>query len=262
MSKLNYNRKTFLSREELGREQLFRDDMAFSKILLTAITKGWGIVSSQKGSSSTELRVTADTNPGTVRISPGYIVSKDKNLVTVPEIRYLSVPETGAPYYVILSHAYVNYEDGYVSVDVSGNLNGLNTDFFSVLRGQGTQAPVNVRFVKEDGSEALNNGIYEVVEVLTGNSAVINSYASLVAEQNLRMIVLGTLPIGGVFSEEQLVGLYSYDRYDSSKLLTPSENGGVPAYVEDIDFPIAKVVNNGGVITVSEEETLRKYWTI
>ena len=61
---------------------------------------------------------------------------------------------------------------------------------------------------------------------------------------------------------QQKEGLYSYDRYNASKLLTESVNGGPPAYVQDIEFLLAKVVNNNGVITVSDQDTLRKYWTI
>ena len=262
MSKLNYNRRTFLSKEELQKSQEFLSELGFCKTLLMGITKSWGIVSSAGGSSSTELRVTADSNPGTIKIAPGYIVTKNKQLITVPEIRYLEVPNNGIPYYVFLAYDIVHWEDGYVSVDVNANLNGLNTDFLNVLRGQGSQAPISIKFEKEDGSDPLNNGIYEVVDVVNGTSAIINSYNSLVAEQNLKMVVLGTLPIGTNFSDEQKEGLYSYDRYNASKLLTESVNGGPPAYVQDIEFLLAKVVNNNGVITVSDQDTLRKYWTI
>jgi hypothetical protein len=262
MSKINYNRKTFLSKEELQRSQNFLSDLAFSKTLLMGITKNWGIVSGKRDAASQELRVTVDTNPGSIKIAPGYLVDRNHNLITVPGINQLPVPETGESYYVILSHDTVNWEVGTVSVDSSGNLNGVNTEFLAVLRGQGTQAPVNIRFVKEDGSETLNNGVYEVVEVINDTSAVINSYNSVAAEQNLKMIVVGTLPIGVNFTADQLKGLYTYDSYDRTKLLTVSVSGGLPAYTEGIDFPIAKVVNNNGVISVSDQDTLRKYWTI
>lgn len=263
MSKLNYNRKTFLSKEELQREQLFRSDESMCKILLMSITKTWGIVSKLANSSSTELRVTADTNPGTIRIAPGYAVNKSQQLITVPEIRYLPVPNTNTPYYVFLSYASVNWEDGTVSVDVNGNLSGLNTSFLGVLRGQGSLAPINIKFAKEDGTAPLNSGIYEIVNVINNTSAVINSSNSMVAEQNLKMIVLGTLPIGVDFSEEQMQGLYTYDRYDASKLLTVSGSGGAkPSYIPDEEFLIAKVTNNNGVITIADQDTLREYWSI
>ena len=248
MSKINYNRKTFLSKEELQRNQDFLSDLAFSKTLLMGITKNWGIVSGKRDAASQELRVTADTNPGSIKIAPGYLVDSNHNLITVPGINQLPVPETGEAYYVILSHDTVNWE--------------VNTEFLAVLRGQGTQAPVNIRFVKEDGSETLNNGVYEVVEVINDTSAVINSYNSVDAEQNLKMIVVGTLPIGVNFTADQLKGVYTYDSYDRTTLLTVSVSGGLPAYTEDIDFPIAKVVNNNGVVSVSDQDTLRKYWTI
>ena len=79
MSKLNYNRRTFLSKEELQKSQEFLSELGFCKTLLMGITKSWGIVSSTGGSSSTELRVTADSNPGTIKIAPGYIVTKTNN---------------------------------------------------------------------------------------------------------------------------------------------------------------------------------------
>lgn len=259
MSKLNYNRRTFLSKEELQQEQIFRSSQSMSEILLMKMTKTWGIVG---GNSTQDLMVTADTNPGSIRIAPGYILTKNQQLITVPEIRQLPVPGNGVAYYVFLAYDTVAWEVGSVSVDVNGNLNGIGTEFLSVLRGQGSQAPVNIKFAKEDGSAPLNNGVYEVVEVVNGNSAVINSYNSLVAETNLKMIVLGTLPIGTNFLEEQMNGLYSYDSYDATKLLTISNNGNPPAFVEDEEFLLAKVINNNGVVSISDQTTLRKYWSI
>ena len=70
MSKINYNRKTFLSKEELQRSQNFLSDLAFSKTLLMGITKNWGIVSGKRDAASQELRVTVDTNPGSIKIAP------------------------------------------------------------------------------------------------------------------------------------------------------------------------------------------------
>ena len=61
MSKLNYNRRTFLSKEELQQEQIFRSSQSMSEILLMKMTKTWGIVG---GNSTQDLMVTADTNPG------------------------------------------------------------------------------------------------------------------------------------------------------------------------------------------------------
>lgn len=260
MSKLNYNRRTFLSKEELQREQLFRSSKSLAEILLTRMTKTWGIVEDKSVKES--LMVTVDTNPGTIRIAPGYALTSEYNLITVPEIRQLEVPQNGQAYYVILAYKQIHWEEGTVSVDVNGNMEGVGTDFMEVLRGQGTQAPINIKFAKADGSDPLNGGVYEVVEVINSTSATINAYDSVAEEKDLKLVVLGTLPIGTDFTDEQKEGLYTYDSYDPERLLTEGNDGNLPSYTGGKEFPIAKVTNNGGTITVEQQDTLREYWTL
>ena len=260
MSKLNYNRKTFLSKEELQREQLCRSSKSMAEILLTRMTKSWGIVEDKSVKSA--LMVTVDTNPGTIRIAPGYALTSEYNLITVPEIRQLPVPQNGQAYYVILAYKRVHWEEGTVSIDVNGNMNGVGTDFLSVLRGQGTSAPTSIKFAKADGSDPLNGGVYEVVDVINSVSATVNAHDAIAEEKDLKLVVLGTLPIGTDFTDEQKEGLYTYDSYDPDRLLTEGKDGSLPSYTEGKEFPIAKVTNNGGTVNVEQQDTLRKSWTL
>lgn len=268
MSKLNFNRKVFLSKEELTQEQAFRSNKSLAELLLLSLTKSWGIISANPGESSTELRVFQGDSPGTIKLSAGNILTSAGKIISFSGKDQFSVQNNGVPYYVCLIHRDIHYEDCIVSINTDGTLNteDKNYDFNTVLRGQGSLAPVMVRFVPASNpdSTAQNNGYYEVVEVNSSNLALLNAKSGMVKETNLRMIVLGTLPIGEVFSEEQKAGLYSYDGYDYTQVLLDQSAYDAISGMRDegLAFALAKVTNNSGVVSIEEENTLRKYWSI
>src|SRR5690606_28724155 len=114
-------------------------------------------------------------------------------------------------YWMRIKYKYVTYEKGTVSINTSGEVVGSGTSFLEVLRGQGTQVPTKVKFLKLDGTPAINSGIYEVVDVINNQNLILTSAVDFVAENDLRLVVLGTTPLGEMLSAEQQEGLYKYD---------------------------------------------------
>ena len=73
------------------------------------------------------------------------------------------------------------------------------------------------------------------------------------------MIVLGTLPLGGVLTQEQRDGLYTYDDYVIS--LVPEASLSTPPEKEADEYYIARVQNSGGIVSVSNE-VKSEYWSL
>lgn len=293
MSKINYNRKTFLSKEELVREQLFRTDRSIYDYLLLSCTKTWGIVDpTLGGGSSGPLRISRMSGTDFVNISEGYTIGKRIiNGVNTLSIAYFSgrdnirIPVADGTYYVYLTapkgttDSVLNtWEDYLVSVSMNGQLTiqGNNADvmnFNEVLRGQGSLAPTSIRFIvdpntaaniKAEGGTATvptlkNNGVYEVVEVTATGSANLNSNLGFQQESDLRMIVLGTKPIGDVFGSEDVrsgaYDLYTYYGYDRTALVQTSAS-----LASDDVFLLGSVTRSGSDLTISTSG--RVYWKL
>lgn len=285
MSKLNYNRKTFLSKEELTQEQGFRmNDLA--KIIVVNASSSFGIVSSstqdyKQASFPFQLRNDLSAT-GTFTIEPGYAIDADGNVITIPSRVTVDMTQVASGYKAVtLKYSTRNWELGTVSISPSGALTGVGTSFTKVLRSQGSLCPVNVKFEKipindnnDDGVDdnaLLNNApYYEVTSVSNDTLAGISSSSSLVSETRLRMIVLGTLPIGEVFTQDQLNGLYSYDYYDEENLLRPmTSSSALPDIDETREFFLGVVNYQNGLPveilkqgSASSDDTVRKYWSL
>ena len=150
-----------------------------------------------------------------------------------------------------------NYENGTVQVDTSGNVSGT-VNFNGIVRGQSSGVPTCIRFVKEDGSQPLNNQVYQIVDIINNNNIVLASGVAFQAETQLRVIVLGSIPMGRRFTDEQLEGLYTFDTYKLTFVEEPSA-GTMPPKNSN-EYYIARVRNNGGSVTILDERT--QYWTL
>lgn len=67
----------------------------------------------------------------------------------------LPVPNDQKYYWLKVGPDSHNYENGTVQVDTSGNVSGT-VNFNGIVRGQSSGVPTCIRFVKEDGSQPLN----------------------------------------------------------------------------------------------------------
>ena len=101
--------------------------------------------------------------------------------------------------------------------------------------------------------------IIEIKDYIDDKNIMLASSTIFVAENNLRVIILGTVPLGKVFTSTQLEGLYEYDFYEISLVQESTLN---TAPTKDVDeYYIARVVNNDGTITIDNTKKT-EYWTL
>jgi len=253
MSKLNINRNIFLEREELLRWQKFMLESPVNKTFLSN-TLNWGIIDTSGGGTVLDFKVEAGTNPGTVKIanlsraliSSGLIIEQSA-------IDNIAIPNDGNYYWLKIGHQYSNLEEGVCSITSDGQVTGVNTIFTDVLRGQSLETPVKIKF-----SNSTNNiGIYEVVDVVNDTNLILSGN-SFTAESGLKYFVIGCTPIGETITSEQQLGLYFYDSCNLIQVLETTLNTAPAGKVQDSEFWIARVINNGGVVTIEDKRT--EYW--
>lgn len=270
MSTINFNRNSFLEKEELVNFQSFFSSNLLFEILLQA-TATFGIITNDpskiKGSGSVTPVGIVPRNPflvqqgsltGSIKVLPGMAINANGQIINIGVEDNILVPDDGLFYWVKIAYNTRSYEQGLVSINTQGFVSGTS-DFTGKVRGQSTHTPSCIRFISKDGSIPLNNGIYQIVNVIDGQNLVLTSAVPFVAEANLRPIVLGTLPIGGVFSSSQKSGLYIYDFYTISLIQETSVE--TPPEKNPSEFYIARVKNSGGTFVIGND-VKSEYWSL
>ncbi len=271
MSKLNISRNVFLEKEELTNMLSFLATAPLMKAVLQA-SYSFGLITNDPSKINPKtvnkpdnedalidpFKVETGTNSGTIKVLPGMALTSQGNFIDINVEDNISVPNDSSFYWVKIGYKTRNYEKGYVSVNSQGVVSG-SVDFTGKVRGQSSSTPVSIRFEKQDGSVPLNNGVYQIVNVIDKWNLLLTSASTFVAESNLRVIVLGTLPLGGVLTQEQRDGLYTYDDYVIS--LVPEASLSTPPEKEADEYYIARVQNSGGSVSVYNE-VKSEYWSL
>lgn len=260
MSQINFTRKTFLEKEEIARLQQFLRDSPSENAIIGNTSK-YGILRTDF-ENDTDFLVEPSSNAGRAKIgkAENKAITSDGNMIYQEAIDNIEVPDDNLWYWMRIKYNYVTYEKGTVSINARGEVVGVGTSFREVLRGQGTQVPTKVRFLKMDGTAAVNSGFYEVVDITNDTNMVLTSAIDFVAENDLRMVVLGTTPLGEVLLAEQQEGLYKYDSCDIEFIAEDTGEPETPphlsmvspdlTFVQDKMFYIARVKNNAGFVDV------------
>lgn len=271
MSKINISRNVFLEKEELTNMLSFFATAPLMKAVLQA-SYSFGMITNDpskinpntvnKAADEDNLvdpfKVETGTNSGTIKILPGMALTSQGNFIDINVEDNIAVPNDSNFYWVKIGYQTRNYEKGYVSVNSQGVVSG-SVNFSGKVRGQSSSTPVSIRFEKQDGSVPINNGVYQIVNVIDNQNLLLTSASTFVAESNLRVIVLGTLPLGGVLTSEQRNGLYIYDDYVIS--LVPEVSVSTPPEKEADEYYIARVQNSGGTVSVFNE-VKSEYWLL
>jgi hypothetical protein len=271
MSKINISRNVFLEKEELTNMLSFFATAPLMKAVLQA-SYSFGMVTNDPSKINPNtinkptdednlvdpFKVETGTNSGTIKILPGMALTSQGNFIDINVEDNIAVPNDSNFYWVKIGYQTRNYEKGYVSVNSQGVVSG-SVNFSGKVRGQSSSTPVSIRFEKQDGSVPINNGVYQIVNVIDNQNLLLTSASTFVAESNLRVIVLGTLPLGGVLTSEQRNGLYTYDDYVIS--LVPEVSVSTPPEKEADEYYIARVQNSGGTVSVSNE-VKSEYWSL
>ena len=270
MAQINVNRNTFLEKEEVMNMQSFLQNSLLGKILIAG-SYTFGIVTNNPKKFDPDFvtnddfidnkvfEVEVGTQGGTIKILPGMAVNALGQVINLTSIYdNLTVPSDSVYYWLKVGYSTKNYENGLVSINQKGVVTGT-VDFSGKVRGQSGKTPVAIRFMKDDGSQPLNNGVYEIVNVIDNKNLVLTSESVFVVESNLQVIILGTIPLGKVFTDKQLEGLYTYDYYTFS--LVQEVTLEQPPTKSSNEFYLARVRNNGG--TVSVDNTVKsEFWSL
>lgn len=254
---LNFHRNTFLEKEELNVFQSLLKKSSFINVLAIA-SESYGIISDEKPSNK-YLVTTAGTNAGTIDISGGLILDPNFDLIEISDLKNIPISADSAWYWGKFAYQKVNYEDCLLSIDTNGKvtISSGTINFLEKLRGATTKVPVYVRFVRSDSGTLLNDNVYEVssVEETYFN---LSTYFDFYAESNLRMIILGSIPLGESFSAEQLEGLYSYNNY----ILTfvPEVTVGMAPAKNTGEYYVNRVMNDGSTVTIQDKRS--EYWSL
>lgn len=260
MSKLNIYRNTFLEKEELDQLVKFSTQNTALEAILSA-SLSFGLVSpgSKPGAP---FRVTVSTTFGTVNIAGGYVIGPNYKPFYVPSQQNFVIPNDNQYYWIKVAYRSTNTEPGYAAVDASGNLSGT-VNFAGLVRGQSSGVATCIKFVKfdEEGNPVavLNDKVYQVVDIVNDTNLVLSSGYAFQPEQQLKVVILGSMPMGCRFTDAQLAGgLYQYDSYKISLVLETTT--GVQPPKDENEYYIARVQNNGGSITILDER--EEFWNL
>lgn len=255
MNKINFHRGTFLEKEELNRMYKFLSEIPEVSAILSASTH-FGIVS-PGGVAGEQFKVSQAEVPGNIKMSGGYVITSALKSFKAEDEDLFSIPNDSKYYWLKISPYTKHHEDGYVQVDISGNVSG-SVSFNGVVRGQSSGVPTCIRFIKDDGSEPLNKYVYQVVDIVNDNNLILSSGVEFHQESGLRVIVLGSIPMGGRFTEEQLEGLYTFESYKLS-IVEELSDDTAPEKGED-EYYIARVKNTDGTISITDKRT--EFWSL
>lgn len=254
MSKLNIASNLMLGKAELNRFQNFIFDSGFVKSLLSNTVK-FGIVYNTVDSTQTDyflsFKVEQGTNQGTIKVNPGVGIDANGNFITLVNlIDNIAIPDDGNYYWIKIAWVYSNIEQGTVSIDSSGNLLGVGTEFTKLFRGQ-PNFPTRIKFP----NSTLNLQEYDILSVTSDTVALLN-VSTINAESNLQYEIVGTFTPGQV---PPIADKFPF-QYDSCIPFTTT-NGIVeettfnvrPNYQQNIEFYIARVKNNSGVLEIQDK---------
>lgn len=262
MGYLKFSPDLFLESQELNRLKYFLDTFGFRYFFrksalsyglidqnhfeLNALTNQYlfdSFLSLPNGLVSQSLTVNSiDVNPLLAISSAGEFIFQEKK-------QTISIPNNNTWYWVKIAFAYTTIERGSWSIDINGNITepNLGGDLTTILRGQ-PNFPSRIKF-----KNSLNNILeYDVVSVIDSNNAILAG-TSFIAESNLQLVVVGTFSPGSVpTSSEKEIFQYDYCNITLTQEITLN----TPTFkIQDSEFFLARVKNNGGVISVQDKRT-------
>lgn len=243
MSKLKLSPNLFLEVNELSRLVKFLSDDGY-KLIFKNLFSSFGIA---RGQNSDYFKVSyKEGSDNVIVVNSGIAIDENVNIIVLKnnkEIELPSIVEYNKKYWVVISHATTNDEEGTVSVSEIGNLRGNGTSFLSVLRGQ-PNFPTKIKFTSIKNTEE-----YEVVEVTSDTDAVIAG--DFVEESGLNYQVIGTFTPGFQPDDENKM-IYEYDSCNIE--IVQSESA--PELSEG-QFILASFIRSNGVAV--NDERSRNY---
>lgn len=251
MSIVKYVDELFLEKEELNKEQKFRDEEGLKKSIISQTGKP-GIIKNNYTDPAFEngkvlVSSTPSPTPNSIYLTLknkllaidkfgnfiSYDISKNiSELIDSSNNRIeidLTVSET---YYLKIKYKQSPIEIGkIVSIDIQGNVIGVGTEFTKILRGQ-PNFPSKIKFV----NSSLNTLEYEVVDVLSDTQIILSGVFA--AETNVNYKTIGTFSPGYVVPSLDK-DIFQYDSCEF-ELIT------IQSVIAGEEFILAKIIVDGG----------------
>lgn len=261
MSKFKFAPDLFLEVAEMDRFQKFMDEDGFRKnILDNSINFGLIKLAADTAFENGHVERDVDNSLGQKTIKIGALVAIDSNglFIVSNSINNFPVPSDNNWYWVKIKHLYSSQEEGSVSIDIAGNLTGVNTKFTEVLRGN-PNFPSRVKFINSSG----NTLEYDVLDVTDNTHAVlvhpavtVGGEAEFVAETNLYYQIVGTFQFGAAISNDDKFP-FQYDSCQLELVLETSLNIP-PSFTIGQEFYLARVKVSNGVLVIQDKRL--SYW--
>lgn len=179
-----------------------------------------------------------------VIIHQGVAIDLDGNIILNKANTNIKIPNDSQWHYMAIRHSITNIENGSISVDSNGIVTGNGTEFTRLLRG-GSEFNSRILFTN---STLGNFQTYEVAKVNGDESLIL--VGDFIPESNLKYAVFGTF-LDGYNVNPNNSKIFEYDSYEM--FLVP--DGDEEQLIENREFIIAKVRNNGIDITLEDHRT-------
>jgi len=238
---------SFVNNLFLGRQELdfFKDSVksqGYVKAFQQTI-KNYGVVKLETADSGFNyLRVIQGSAVDKLTVKLGFAIDANMNIIHVKTnlVDVLTVPGDSVVRYVIIKYAENLIESGTVSVNTSGALTGLSTEFTKKLRGL-PDFPSKISFP----NSVLNTGEYIIQSVITDTSAQLNIASGLMlAEAGMEYKVVGTFTPG--------IAVPNIDKF-------PFKSDGYeirldvsPTLIANEEFILAEVISDGITTTITD----------
>lgn len=247
MSYLKVSPDLFVGDIELNRLIKSLDSDGFRKLFLKN-SISFGVFDNSIDGDFDNFLVQSGTNVGSIKHNEGFAVDENGLIIYRAATDNIALTNDNLWYWIKIAHAYSSTELGTVSIDISGNLTGVGTEFLSILRG--TNNAVRVAFV----GSSLNTAEYEVNEVISNTSAVLSG--DFLSESNLQLKVIGA------FTPDISVPSGSKEpfQYDSCTFSIVAEVvSETPPTLASGEYVIARVKRNGAAVVIEDKRSLNIY---
>lgn len=199
MSKVNISPNLFLEVNEINRLIKSLKDDGYKLLIKHLVKSPKGGIAEDANNTYFKATVNSDN---TITINSGVAFDHNLDPIVLSSPLKLNLSVSSTKYWIILSRATTNIEEGTVNISALGGLSGTGTEFTKVLRGQ-PNFPTKVKF-----ESTLNPNEYEVVDVTSDTVATLAG--AFVAENNIKYKVIGTFTPGFQPTDENRY-LYEYD---------------------------------------------------
>lgn len=223
MSELKISRNTFLEKEELNRMMRFLSTDSVKALIGNSIKSG-GIVPEIDGTLGDNFLIEQGTDHRHIKFkqtSTGYDTQGNRIHYEYEPSVDIAIPYTAGgtkSTWVSVQYNQSNIERGTISLSSNGVVTGIGTYFTEVFRGISTLVQNRIRIYQRtkvtsgvDGYTYVTIGTYEITQVVSNTSLLINVTAALGAGDYVYSVVGAFSP--GSYDDSRVEEIYFYDHF-------------------------------------------------